>query len=494
MKKPNILLLHGDQHRWDCLGCYGNPDVKTPHIDCLAEEGTRYTNHFTVYPVCTPSRYSLFSGQYVHQHSAWTNQSTLPAGTATFPRLLRQAGWHTAAVGKMHFTPTYLDVGFERMTLSEQNGEGRFEDDYHTWLMEQGRIDAIDLTDQVDAHRRRAGRRYYDHFGAFESDLPQELHSTSWITSQALKEIGSWDPQGGNLLMAGYIKPHHPFDPPAPYSTMYDPAALQLLPGYTPEVPAGDFANHHGFFDHRTLTEERLRHIMAMYYGTITQIDTHIGEILALLKEKGMYDDPMIIYTSDHGEYLGCHHMLLKGNYLYDPLARIPLIIKYPKGMESVGRDDRLSENIDLCAAILSVCGIRPADTMCGLDLRSEQRRSSVFSEGQYGTDACPRLGYMLRSRQYKLLVNGSMEDAMFFDLEKDPLELRNEISNPAYREEIRQLQRDLVDRVLFSGGGKNHLDVQAPQLREPASLAERSRALQAYIHDRIGQAEGWMD
>ena len=82
----------------------------------------------------------------------------------------------------------------------------------------------------------------------------------------------------------------------------------------------------------------------------------------------------------------------------------------------------------------------------------------------------------------------------MFFDLEKDPLELRNEISNPAYREEIRQLQRDLVDRVLFSGGGKNHLDVQAPQLREPASLAERSRALQAYIHDRIGQAEGWMD
>lgn len=486
MKRPNILLLHADQHRWDCLGCYGNPDVKTPSIDGLAAEGSRYTNHFTVYPVCTPSRYSLLCGQYVHQHTGWTNQSTLPAGTATFPELLRRAGWHTTAVGKMHFTPTYLDVGFERMILAEQNGDGRFEDDYHTYLMEQGRIDAIDLTDQVDEHRLRAGQSYYDHFGAFESDLPEELHSTSWITRQALKELESWDPQGGNLLMVGYIKPHHPFDPPAPYSTMYDPASLQIPPGYIPEVPQKDFENHHGFFDHRTLTEERLRRIVAMYYGTITQIDDGIGEILSLLKEKGMYEDTMIIYTSDHGEYLGYHHMLLKGNYLYDPLARIPLIIKYPKGMESAPTDGRMSENIDLGATILSVCGVRPADGMYGMDLRGGEQRTYAFSEGQYGTDARPCIGYMIRSERYKLIVSGSMEEAMFFDLERDPLELRDEIENPAYAEEIRLHREELIRRVLFSSLGRNHLDPQAPQRRDPSELEGRARALKEFIQSEL--------
>lgn len=486
MGRPNILLLHADQHRWDCLGCYGNPDVKTPAIDKIATEGVRYTNHYTVYPVCTPSRYSLFSSQYVHQHSAWTNRSTLPAGTATFPRLLRQAGWHTAAVGKMHFTPTYLDVGFERMVLAEQNGDGRFEDDYHTWLMGQGYVDSVDLVDQVDAFRCRAGRTYYENFGAFESNLPKELHSTAWITRQALKEIGNWDVQGGNLLMVGYIKPHHPFDPPAPYSTMYDPQTIQIPSGYIPEVLPGDFANHPGFFDHRTLTEEKLRRVLAMYYGTITQIDDGIGEILALLRKRNLYDNTMIIYTSDHGDYLGYHHMLLKGNYLYDPLARIPLVVKYPAGIKALGVDERLCENIDLGATILSVCNCSPAGGMCGLDLRGSVRREYVFSEGQYGTDDSPCIGYMLRSGRYKLLVNGSMENAMFFDLEKDPLELCNEIGNPAYGWEVQRHRDALVHRVLFGGTGRNYVDPCAAQLPEAKDVQSRFWALQDFINRQV--------
>lgn len=482
MARPNILLIHGDQHRWDCLGCYGSPDVRTPNIDALASDGMRYTNHFTVYPVCTPSRCSLLCGQYVHQHSAWTNLSTLPAGTATFPKLLRQAGWHTAAAGKMHLTPTYLDVGFSRMTLAEQNGEGRFEDDYHTYLMEQGRIDAIDLTDQVEEHRRRAGRAYYDHFGAFESDLPCQLHSTSWITRQALQEIQGWDSEGGNLLMAGYIKPHHPFDPPAPYSTMYDPEALRLPPGYLPEAQHSDLASHQGFFDYRSLTEEKLRHIVALYYGTITQIDDGVGEMVSLLKRKGLYENTMIIYTSDHGEYLGWHHMLLKGNHLYEPLARIPLVIKYPAGTGGQGTDERLCENIDISATILSVCGVRPAKGMYGLSLLGSAQRDYAFSEGQYGTDEAPCIGYMIRSKRYKLLVRGSLEDAMFFDLAEDPFELRNEIANPACAEEIRRHQDALVRRVLFESIGRSHLDPAAPQILDPAVLEERSRRLRGFI------------
>lgn len=485
MKRPNVLLLHGDQHRWDCLGCCGNPDVKTPHIDSLASDGVRHTQHYTVYPVCTPSRYSLLSGQYVHQHSAWSNHSTLPAGTATFPKLLRDCGYRTAAVGKMHFSPTYLDVGFDRMTLAEQNGDGRFEDDYHAYLMKRGLVDSVDLTDQVDDFRGRASEDYHRRFGAFESDLPAEHHSTAWITRQALAEIEDWNEEGGNLLMVGYVKPHHPFDPPAPYSTMYDPASLTLPDGWTSEEPAVDFQNQAGFFDYRTLTEESLRRVLAYYYGTITQIDDGVGEILALLRRKGIYDDTLIIYTSDHGEYLGHHHMLLKGNFLYDPLAHIPLIVKYP-GSDMAGRvDDRLSENIDLCPTILSVCGVEPAPAMGGADLRT-QDREFVFSEGQYGTDREPQIGYMIRSRQGKLLVQGSAERVRYFDLRSDPQELHDEAENPAYGDRIRRHWMALIDRVMFSGSGKNHLDAAAPQRRVQAELDARAKQVRAFAEEQI--------
>ncbi|HUT18297.1 MAG TPA: sulfatase-like hydrolase/transferase, partial [Anaerolineae bacterium] len=135
--RPSILIIHADQHRFDCLGTYGNPDVQTPNIDALAADAVRYVNAFCPFPVCTPSRYSLLSGLYVHQHLGWNNHCTLPHGIATFPGILRESGYRTAAVGKMHFTPAYLDVGFDRMQLAEQDGPGRYDDDYHRWLREE---------------------------------------------------------------------------------------------------------------------------------------------------------------------------------------------------------------------------------------------------------------------------------------------------------------------------------------------------------------------
>jgi arylsulfatase A-like enzyme len=160
--RPNILIVHADQHRYDCLGAYGNPDVRTPNIDALAADGVRYENSFCCFPVCTPSRYSLITGLYVHQHLGWNNRCTLPAGLPTLPRILRNAGYHTKAVGKMHYTPTYLDVGFEEMVLAEQDGPGRYDDDYHRWLRAEGLCDRIDLMDQVQEYRQLAPPRYWE--------------------------------------------------------------------------------------------------------------------------------------------------------------------------------------------------------------------------------------------------------------------------------------------------------------------------------------------
>ena len=123
-QQPNILIIHCDQLRSDCLGCYGNREIKTPNIDSLSENGVTYINHHTVCPICTPSRYSFWSSMYIHQHGAWDNTSTFPSGYETFPKILRNNGYQTVAVGKMHMNPTYQDIGFSKMELAEQNGIG----------------------------------------------------------------------------------------------------------------------------------------------------------------------------------------------------------------------------------------------------------------------------------------------------------------------------------------------------------------------------------
>ncbi|MEG0910612.1 MAG: sulfatase-like hydrolase/transferase [Ruthenibacterium sp.] len=487
--KPNILILHADQHRADCIGAYGNHDIRTPHIDSLATDGTLYDAHYTVYPVCTPARYSFISGQYVHQHCAWSNESTLPAGIPTFPAVLRENGYHTAAVGKMHFTPTYQDVGYETMMLAEQNGIGRFEDDYHKWLMQENKIDRIDLMDQTDAVRQLAQKNYYDHFGACTSDLDASHHSTAWIGATARAEIENWNRDGGNLLFVGFIKPHHPFDPPVPYDTMYNPASLTLLDGYTPEVPAHDMAHSPDFFDNQSLDETTLRRIMAHYYGTITQIDDEIGCILSLLKLQNIYDNTLIIYTSDHGEYMGYHHMLLKGNFMYEPLARIPLIIKYPKNSvhNAPAVCHHLCETVDIASTILHACQLAVPDTMHGIDLANFQiGREFAFSEGQYGSDKNPIQGYMVRSRRYKLLLRGSFENAMFFDLQTDPTEKHNRFHDAALQSEIAAHVRFLVQKMLFQDVSRNHCDLQAPQLKNPQQLAHDRTELQLFVQRKV--------
>ena len=208
--------------------------MKTPHIDRLASDGVRYTNSFCAFPVCTPSRYSLLSGRYVHEHAGWDNRSTLAPQIATFPRIFRAAGYRTKAVGKMHFTPTYLDVGFDELLLAEQDGPGRWDDDYHRYLMRLGLVDRNDLEDQLAEYRRDARRRSTGSSWARSSPICRKRiirPPGSPIARSRRSRRGR--PAGRHLLMVGFIKPHHPFDPPAPWHTMYDPQKLTILPGWT---------------------------------------------------------------------------------------------------------------------------------------------------------------------------------------------------------------------------------------------------------------------
>ncbi|MBN2449874.1 MAG: sulfatase-like hydrolase/transferase [Lentisphaeria bacterium] len=456
----NILLIHTDQHRFDCLGATGNPDVQTPNIDALAASGVVFDNSFCPYPVCTPSRYSLLTGLYVHQHLGWTNHCTVPNGLPALPRLLRDAGWNTAAVGKMHFTPTYLDLGFTTMRLAEQNGPGRYDDDYHRWLAAEAQCPCVDLMDQEREYRSHATAAYWDRVGALESDLDEAHHSTTWVAEQALEQLRSWS-GGGNLLMAGFVKPHHPFDPPAPWSRLYDPEALTLLPGWLETTPDRDLGHNRGYFPHAELSEAKVRGAMAMYYATISQIDHHVGRMVEALRAGGHLDRTLIVVTSDHGEYLGFHHLLLKANHMYDPLVKVPLILRWPDGRRAGQRDPRLVSNVDLAPTLLRAAGLAVPRSLPGLDLeRPGAERPVVFCEDRHGS------WYMARSHTRKLLQGP--DRCLLFDLTRDPDELQDVSESPEYARDRKELREALARWMLFESPTPTHLDEWAPVIPAP--------------------------
>ncbi len=488
--RPNILIVHADQHRADCVGAYGNDQIMTPHIDHLADDGVRFDRCYCPFPVCTPSRYSMISGLYVHEHRGATNHSTMIPGTETFPRILTRAGYRTAAVGKMHYTPTYYDVGFQEMTLAEQDGPGRWDDDYHRWLREEELVDYNDLEDQVRAYREGARDEYWQSFGALVSNLDEAHHSTTWIAERAMDTIRTWD-GGGNMLMVGFVKPHHPFDPPARWADLYSPGSLGLLPGWSDTLAERDTGFRRGYFSYSGLTPDGLRRAMAGYYATISQIDYHVGRMVEHLKQRDLYDDTLIICTSDHGEYLGYHHLLLKGNHMYEPLARIPLIIKWPHSRRRGQASGALISNLDLAPTILKASGCAPDPAMQGFDLDAVPEGRDVV----YAESGCGAAGeIMVRSTRHKLLYRREQPDrSLLFDLERDPLEFDNRWADPDYT----TVREYLVDRALAwypSKGYEPYLDERAPRLqrRNVPDLDDGHREAMSDYYQRMMTAAGW--
>jgi len=473
--RPHVLVIHTDQHRIDCLGAYGNAQIKTPRIDALAADGVRFNNSFCPYPVCTPSRFSLLTGLYVHQHRGWTNHCTLPPGTPTLPGLLRKAGYKTKAIGKMHFTPTYLDAGFEEMELCEQDGPGRWDDDYHRELMRLGLVDVNDLEDQRQEYRKNAPKEYWEKFGAMASNLEEKHHTTTWIGDRAVQSLEKWDEAAPRMLMVGFVKPHHPFDPPVPWDTMYDPEKMTILSGWTEENLPRDLAHSKGYFPHKDLTRPAVRRVTAYYYATISQIDHHVGRMIDVLKKKGLYRRSLIVFTSDHGEYMGFHHLLLKGNCMYDPLVKVPLIVKFPGELGAGGVSEELVNTVDVAPTVLKPAGVKPGKDMSGLDLASLREgggREIVFCESSGGKEV------MARSRTRKLILrtHGKTGENLFFDLEKDPLELSNLYEDPSRKDEVARLTRAVEDWRPARDLPETYLDEDARQINQP-NVPSRDRS-----------------
>jgi arylsulfatase A-like enzyme len=463
--RPNILLLMCDQLRQDTLGCYGNPIVHTPHIDALAEQGVRFGNMFAAYPVCAPNRASLVTGRYPSVHRLRTNGQRLPEDELTLMQILRDQGYATYGTGKMHFGPQWewpADgrpiedpdpataispqphedalpwYGFDRVALTEDHRMGPYGD----YLAERG----YNVWDELHSAS-------YPQSATVRSPFPEEHHQTTWITDRAIDCLQDHAPDQPFFLWVSYVHPHHPFNPPAPYDTLYDPAAMPLPTWDEAEVEGWPEAYKRKFYarsgGHEAVglcdfSAQDWRRIRAYYYGMITQIDANIGRLLDTLRGQGRLDNTLVVFTADHGENLGDHRLLFKGT-TYDCVTKVPFVVRTPGAAQSADRD-LLCSTIDVLPTLLDLAGVaHPSPSPIqgkslapALDDASHHLRDSVLIENG-------GIRRSIRTEKALLTWHGPQTRGELYDLNADPDCMVNLWDHP----DAEDLQSRLLDELI---------------------------------------------
>jgi arylsulfatase A-like enzyme len=463
----NILLIMCDQLRADYLSCYGHPGLSTPHIDWLASVGTQFTRCYSQAPVCGPSRMSFYTGRYAFSHGATWNQVPLAAGERTLGDYLRATGLRTAVCGKTHAVADVEGIG--RVGLDPRAGPGRLiaEAGFEPYARHDGLVPDHFPNPSVLPYnaflraRGYGGRNpWHDFANSGESEagiasgwrmrnagraarVAEEHSETAWATDCAMafiKEQGErpW------CLHLSYIKPHWPYLAPAPYHALYGPEDV-AAPLRTARERDDGHPVYRAFREHPEgvafSSEEVRRTVVPTYMGLVKQVDHHVGRLLRLLHVEGRLQDTCVVFTSDHGDFLG-DHWLGEKEAFFEQSVRIPLIMYDPSaGVVRGGRCDGLVEAIDLVPTFIDLLGQPiPGHALEGRSLMGVLRggpapeREAVFSEldySFYGARRALGLGpqqaraVMVRTRDAKLVHYDNFPPQLY-DLVNDPLELED--------------------------------------------------------------------
>lgn len=474
-KKPNIILFMADQLRYDALGCYGNTQIHTPNIDKIALNGSVFDNHFIQNPVCSPSRCTILTGRYPKNHGTRDNGIPLRDEEITFPEVLRNNGYRTAAIGKMHFTTQFVpkeneeddwpedQYGFDvvHTTCDTKTGE------YLDWLKSVSPRDyeVVKMQGERKAKEDRASAADKDLSGppqVYPSEINPKYHQSAWIADQTISFINEADENQPFFALCSFVDPHHPFDPPAPYSTMYDPDKLDEPIYQEDELldKPPHFMRHrvgHGCsnekYDYQRLSRHDWGCVKAAYYGMISLVDDNIGRVLNAIEEKGIENDTLILFTNDHGELLGDHGLLFKGPFHYDSIIKAPMILKWPGVIPKGSRYKQITEHVDIMATILDYAGAMAPQGMQGMSM-APILRGDVGAGRSYALTEfnCYDWGLNVKTivgRKYKLTYYAGEAFGELYDRDKDPNEFTNLWENKKYKKIKDELLRELMNRII---------------------------------------------
>jgi len=454
VSRPNILLIFTDQQRWDTIHALGNPIIRTPHLDRLVREGTSFTNAYTPSPVCVPARASMMYGQYPHRTGATYNGDPMPEDRPSFMGLLSQAGYRTHGVGKMHFRPDPQALrGFQtRERMEVGSPRSLDEDDYIPFLHASG-------YDHIWEPYGPLGTMYYVPQPA---QMPPRFHGTHWVGDRAVAFIREAEASEPFFLWASFFHPHPPFSPPVPWNKLY---RAPLMPP-PKQPPQGErFWTYINRFQHRSKSKDDgtdrhlVRLIKAYYYACISFVDYQVGRILGALEESGRLDDTLILFTSDHGEFLGDYGCFGKRSML-DSAARVPLVARHPGRFPAGQRCDAMASLVDVMPTFIEAVGI--ADSVLDLDGVDLARLASasgcecndarvVFSQFQRG----PFGIHMAATRRSKYIYSTYEDREFLFDRVRDPDETVNCSASGFCDAELNRLRSALIGCYRAAGYGE---------------------------------------
>ncbi len=441
MKQKNILFIFADQWRGDCLGCAGHPDIITPNLDDLAQDGIVFDRAYAAAPSCIPARACLVTGKKpVNTGFVGYCDGIVWDYPQTMMTELRDHGYQTINVGKTHFFPQRAHLGFEINDMYDAGKiEPNFKSDYHIWLEQETRGHVTDTANVFNGN----SCLYYPWMAE------EYLHPTAWNTRKAIEHLETRDPMRPFFLQVTYHRPHPPYDPPRDFYDLYRDKKLA-------DIPFGDWCEEFAVEDKSISAwcskrdPDTLDRMRKAYYASITHLDYSIGKIITWLKVHGLYEDTLIVFSSDHGELLGDHHMYRKISP-FEGSARIPMIIKGDAGCCRNTHSDVPVSHFDMMPTFLNFAGIPVPKDVDGISMlptvRTGEKPRRTWLHGEhcgYGENGWQ----FIVDKEYKYIWNTMTGTEYFFDLHADPHELVNLAGKEAYASRVADFRSRLI-RIL---------------------------------------------
>ena len=465
-KRPNIVLFMTDQQRYDTIAALGYPFMHTPHIDRLVNDGVSFSNCFVTAASCAPSRASFFTGYYPHTTGINKNADLW---RHSWVENLADAGYYCVNIGKMHTYPWETPLGFhERFVVENKDRylEGRYLfDRWDMFLQSRGVV-----KQQREFYRRLAD--YRERLGAFTWDLPEDTHPDTFVGDLACWWLQNKPVDEPFFLQIGFPGPHPPYDPVPRYLDHYRdkqiPAARvteQSLEGQ----PAAqkELRTHNTEVDHDSVawsknpTPEQIRRLREHYLANVTMIDEKVGAVIETLRERGLLENSIIVFTSDHGDSLGDHGHIQKWT-MYDEITRVPLVVVDPGAPDNAGkRVDALCQHFDIVPYLFERAGVPVPDTWEAesvapyLDGTASATRAREYVFAEQAQDFIltgTRFMTMIRSREWKLVHYADEGDeGELYDLSSDPDELQNLYHDSSHRKVRDKMLSELLKWRILS-------------------------------------------
>ena len=482
---PNVLLFFADQHQAACLGVEGHPDVITPNLDKLAASGVRFTRTYCNDAICAPSRMSLMSGLYPRTLGCLDNADRTSIMDEVIPlaQAFKSAGYVTAAFGKRH-TARGVDVGWD-IQKSHLDSESPSGGSYVKWINDQGLGWEFAEDWAAEFGRGPEGSPFFNtkiptaKMGTRPSKLPEDKTMEAFTAAETIKFINAQKTNGQPFFCwSSFYRPHQPYTPLPKYLAMYDtskwgkgtrakdgikmPSSLAESVKNLPPELAKRRLDKNGIWclELAAQDEQLYRDYLGAYYALVTEVDYHVGEVIKALEAEGLLENTIIIYTSDHGDFVGNHGLIEKsatGHNVYEDTLRVPFIISW-KGKTKAGLvTDDLAQLTDLYPTLMRLCGIaqpkQPAacagKSLASLLIKGQPLdRDFIVSENWSQTTIVGKRFKFGRMNDTDSSIgkrNFTGFGDMMFDRQNDPLELTNIVAVPEYAAEKAKLQKQLA-------------------------------------------------